>query len=144
MCGALGVAAAALASGAPWYLFVASHGAPDPAFVDVTAENLFAGLNRLPSIAWHALSGVVNARSGWVWPTALVFAFLCRRDIAPVQPTAILPLTAVIYLSTLSFAYVFSDYAPYQQHVASSFFRLSAHVVALPLLWIACHASAKR
>jgi hypothetical protein len=37
----------------------------------------------------------------------------------------------------MSFAYVFSDFVPFQQHVVSSVDRLLAHVAPLLVLWIA-------
>jgi hypothetical protein len=37
-------------------------------------------------------------------------------------------------------SYVFSDFVPYPQHVISSFHRIAAHVVSLPVLWMAGRA----
>jgi hypothetical protein len=36
---------------------------------------------------------------------------------------------------------VFSAFAPYQQHVASSFFRLVAQVTPVLVLWLACRGN---
>jgi hypothetical protein len=73
-----------------------------------------------------------------------LFAILCRRDVAARRPRAILPITAGLYLTVMASVYLFSAYVPYQQHVISSYFRLAAHVVALPLHWIADHGRAAR
>ena len=47
-------------------------------------------------------------------------------------------MTAVAYLLLTSSVYLFSNYVPYQQHIVSSVHRLSAHVVALVVIWMAC------
>lgn len=138
--GALAVAAAAAAS-APWYAYVASHGISDARYPAPSAAGLVANLGRLPSIAGRALATSLSSDQSWVWPLCVLFALLHRRGIAPIRPTAIFPLSAILYLGALSITYLFSAYVPYQQHVASSFFRLAAHVVPLPLLWIAYHAT---
>ena len=48
-----------------------------------------------------------------------------------------------LYLLLTSLAYVFSDFVPYQQHIVSSVHRLSAHVVALVVIWMAARGSGR-
>jgi hypothetical protein len=43
----------------------------------------------------------------------------------------------VVYLGLVAQAFVFSDYAPYEQHVITSLERLWLHVAPLPVVWLA-------
>lgn len=70
-------------------------------------------------------------------PLALLLALWHWRSGARLDRVpALFPLTAVLYLGLMSLAYVFSDFAPYQQHVVSSGRRLVAHVTHLLGLWM--------
>jgi hypothetical protein len=138
---ALALGGAAVLLSGPWYAFVAAEGLPVPEFSAATIANLWANLDRVPSIVRHGAGALLTRASGWIWPLALVFGVVCRRSMVPLRPIAILPLAALLYLAAIASTYLFSTYVPYQQHVLSSFFRVSAQVVALPLLWIALHAA---
>jgi hypothetical protein len=139
--GVLALACGALLVGGPWYAFAFRHAIPGPQFEAVTPAHFAANLHRLPSIAWHALATLGSPDASCVWPLAVVFALLARRHLVPLRPSALFPLTALLYLAVMGLGYVFSAYAPYQQHVVASFSRLAAQVVPLPLLWIAYHAT---
>jgi hypothetical protein len=138
MCGAV------LVLSGPWYAWVARHGLKGPQFAPVSVALLIANLGRVPSIGWHAMTTLLNRSGGWVWPAACIFAVVSRPVGAAAHPSAILLLTGALYAATMASVYLFSEYAPYQQHIVSSYPRLMAHVAALPLLWIACHAVSRR
>jgi len=138
------VLAAALLSG-PWWIFVARNAIANPDFLPIHLTTFGTNLSRLPTIVAMALSNLSSIDWSFVWPLAMVFGLIDlvrrRRARSPVWHTDdVLPVTALVYLGLMSLSYVFSAFVPYQQHVASSFFRLAAHVVPLPVLWIACRS----
>jgi hypothetical protein len=133
--GALAVGASALVVGGAWKTFVAFHGSADLQFEAVTPAHLLANLGRSPSIAWRMLQALLSPRTAWLFPATVVFATLCRKGRGDTA-TAILPGAAILYLALLASAFFFSAYVPYQQHMASSYYRIVAQVSPLLVLWI--------
>ncbi|MGH2592048.1 MAG: hypothetical protein ACRDGG_00890 [Anaerolineae bacterium] len=136
--------AAALLSG-PWWAFVAWNGSVQSEFLPITVETVQANLDRLPTIARMVWVELFSAHWSFVWPLAALYAVglivrrLNFRATTPVirQTADALLLAAVLYLGLMSLSYIVSDFVPYEAHIASSFFRLVAQVVAWPVLWMA-------
>jgi 4-amino-4-deoxy-L-arabinose transferase-like glycosyltransferase len=129
------MALAALLLSGPWWLFMLFNGVRNVAFAPFTLANLQLNLWRLPHIAWLELLRLISADWNWLWPVAALMAL--AASVTRHQRADIWPLVALVYLGAMSFAYVFSDFVPFQQHVVSSVDRLLAHVAPLLVLWIA-------
>jgi hypothetical protein len=137
--GALALLAATSVLSLPWMLFAALHAGAGLPFEAITPSLFVARLGRFPSIARQALEALCSPRGALLWPAAALCA-LCRPRSSSLAP-ALLPLAALLYLGALSMSYFFSAYAPYQQHMASSYYRLVAQVSPLVVLWIAAAAN---
>jgi hypothetical protein len=143
------VFAAAILSG-PWWVFLSWQGIANTDYLPVTFATFQTNLGRLPTIAWMELANLVSAKWAYAWPLAVIFGLIKRRATPRAagwttgQTVDLLPTTALLYLAPMGLAYVFSAFVPYQQHIASSVHRLTAHVVALPVLWIAYHGIEER
>jgi hypothetical protein len=135
---AICIAGAVLIAG-PWYVLIAVKGIDNPAFLPLTWTTLQANVNRLAFIVWAELRSLVSLNWGFLWPLATVFGWQTWRS--GWQVINLLPVAALIYLGLMTLTYLFSDYAPYQQHVISSVDRVIAPVAIFPLLWIAYHGS---
>ncbi len=125
---------------APWWALIVWNSVRNPTFLPLTLPTFQANLGRLPYIARIELASLVNIHWSFALPLAAVLALLrvrARRERAD-----LLPSTVVLYLSAMTVAYVFLDYAPDQQHVVRSFDRLVARVVTLFVLWIASNFAA--
>ncbi len=133
------VAGAVLIAG-PWYVLIAVKGIANPAFSPLTWATLQANINRLAFIVWAELRSLVSLNWGFLWPLAAVFGWQSWRSLGW-RAINLLPVTALIYLGLMTLTYLFSDYAPYQQHVVSSVDRVIAPVAIFPLLWIAYYGS---
>jgi hypothetical protein len=138
------VAGAAAAIAGPWWLSAARAGQASADFLPLGLDGLATHAGRLPTILRLALANLAGPDWAFVWPLALLLGLaggLAGRGSASAaegrRGLRVLPLAATFYLGSMSLAYIFSAYAPYQQHVLSSWHRLAAHVVALPLVWIA-------
>jgi hypothetical protein len=135
--------AAALLSG-PWWVFVAWSGGTTPDFMPITAAALQANISRLPTIAWMASAELLSPNWNLLWPLAVLcgltgWAADREQYLTPKgHTTALLPLTILLYLGGMCLGYVFSTFAPYQEHIESSLFRLFAHTVPMLVLWLAC------
>jgi hypothetical protein len=134
--------AAAVLSG-PWLGFLAWKGVANTDYLPLSMATLQANIGRLPKIAGMELASLVSADWGYVWPVAaLVGLFEWRAAARGLGARAwrtarLLPATALLYLGWIGLPYVFSAFVPYEGHVASSAYRLIAHVVPLPVLWMA-------
>jgi 4-amino-4-deoxy-L-arabinose transferase-like glycosyltransferase len=138
--GVLGLASLAFAG--PWYAFIATHGIAGIDFLPLLPATLPANVGRIPSIGWHLLLNLVD--SGWtfIWLAVAALAgwlFWLRRERR--QMVDLLPVAALLYLTLISAAFVFSSHVPFQQHVVSAIERLTAHVAPLALLWLARRTS---
>jgi hypothetical protein len=105
----------------------------------LSLSTLAANAGRLPVVAQLALANLLTPDWSFLWPLAALFgaARLARRRAEGRPGRDLLPLTALLYLGAMGAAFVFSAYAPYQQHVLSSWHRLAAHVAPLVVVWIA-------
>ncbi len=134
--------AAVLLSGS-WWAFITWNGIINTAYLPVTLATCEANFGRLPTIAWMELTNLLSANWSYVWPLAGVLSLLERWAVPRAAGSTtrrtvdLLPATALLYLGVMSLTYVFSAFVPYQQHIASSVFRLIAQVVPLPVLWMA-------
>lgn len=140
--GAALVGSAALLSG-PWWFVVATNRVQFLDFQPVGPTAFWSNLSRLPTIARLELTSFASPDWNFLWPLAAIFALVhWRMLVRPSRATSrfavALPLAVVFYISGTSLGYVFSTYAPYQQHVLTSFYRLLAQVLPLAVLWIAC------
>jgi hypothetical protein len=130
---------------APWYLFLAWQGVPNSDFLPLTLATARENLGRLPTISRMALATLLSGWWNFIWPLAAVVAALgfSRRvsepndNVGALRTINILPLSALLYLTIMGLTYLFSAYVPYEQHIATSFYRLVAHVAPLPVLWVA-------
>jgi len=139
--GAALAGAAALLSG-PWWMVVATNRVEFLDFAPVGPTAFWSNLSRLPTIARLELTSLASPDWNFLWLLAAIFALahwrmLVRPSRAPSKSALVLPLTIVFYICGTSFGYVFSTYAPYQQHVLTSFYRLAVQVLPLAVLWIA-------
>jgi len=138
--GALFFAAMLLSS--PWWIFVTWNGIANSAYLPVTMATFLANLDRLPSIGWRVFTNLLSPAWSFIWPLSVLCGLFGRRATSPATgPSSrwainLLPLTAFIYVGLMSLGYVFSAFVPYQQHIASSLYRLMAHVTPLPVLWM--------
>jgi hypothetical protein len=133
------VGAAIILSG-PWWVFVASHGVHNAAFIAITPSNFITNLPRLPHIVRWELPALLNADWSFIFPLGAFVALYTLRVRR--QAIDLLPVVTFAYLTMMSFGYIFSDFVPYQQHVVSSIDRLLLHVLPLLLLWLAARAAA--
>ena len=142
----LGVGALSFASmllSGPWWAFVAWNGIANSDYLPVTMATFHANFVRLPSIGWRAFTTLLSPAWNFVWPLCVLCGLLGRRATLPAKDSSrgrainLLPLTAFFYVGLMSLGYVFSAFVPYQQHVANSLYRLTVHVVPLPVLWMA-------
>ncbi|HLF28102.1 MAG TPA: glycosyltransferase family 39 protein [Anaerolineae bacterium] len=143
---------AALLFVGPWWLLLVLNGVANTDFAPITWTTFQANLGRLPTIAWMMFGSLISVNWNYVWPIcgliggSLLIGRLKRENTQPaLDSTANLYLLiAACYLGLMSLSYIFSAYAPYQQHVASSVDRLVAHVAPLPVLWLAHQSVGKR
>lgn len=134
----LGCSLAATLLAGPWWVFAARRAVKADVFLPLTPVTFWQNLDRLPTIVGMMTQNMFSYRTGYVWPlAALVALWGWRKDARPGRIPFLLPLTALLYLVLMSVAYLFSDFVPYQQHVASSGFRIITHVTPLLTLWLA-------
>ncbi|HSJ56912.1 MAG TPA: hypothetical protein VLC95_07010 [Anaerolineae bacterium] len=136
--------AAALLAG-PWWLFIGRQGvmADSSDFLPLTLDTLRANVARLPFVLSEVGKNLLRIDWSFVWPLALLVAVwpwrptlsLARRTRR--RLSAMLPITAGLYLGVMTAGYLFSSFVPFQAHFASTFYRLAAHVVPLVVLWVA-------
>jgi hypothetical protein len=128
----------ALVLAGPWWLLMAREGVASVDIGPVTLQALQANVGRLPVIRYY--EGLRLLAPEWLlaWLMVLVLVLSGRAKLAG---RMVLPGTALLYLAAMSFAYVFSDFVPYQQHVVSSIDRLAVHVAPLIMVWGALYAS---
>ncbi len=137
---ALALAAAGLVLAGPWWAVTASDAVTGGAFAALSPATLVANLGRLPTLAGMVIAELASPRWGFVFPLALLVGVVGRRasdDDERAEPVGLAVWTTTLYLAAITPAYLFSAYAPWQQHVASSFFRLAAQVAPLVVLWLA-------
>jgi hypothetical protein len=120
---------------------MAMNGVRNVAFMSVTLSTFLSNLGLLRVIARLERPMLLSVDWSYVWPLSALFALgnLRRRRAADV-----LIITPLVYLGVMSLGYIFSDFVPYEQHVLSSAGRLIAHVIPLPVLWIACRGFGQR
>lgn len=151
------LAAAAVLAG-PWLLFTAANGISNDAFLPLTPATLLANIGRLPVIAYYELKNLLHPRWLFLWPLLLltlltpltplysslltphVSRFTLHAPSSPLPaPHFTLLITPLLYITIMSFLYLFSAFVPYQQHIVSSDFRLVAQVLPLAVLWLVYH-----
>ncbi len=131
------VAIAAFFLSGGWWAFVLLRGIQNTDFQPLTMATFTMNLGRLPVIARWVLPSLLSANSSFVWLLATIVGISALRARRRVDSADLLFITAFVYLGLISFGYVFSNFAPYQQHIVSSIDRLLAHVTPLLVLWIA-------
>ncbi|HEX9899524.1 MAG TPA: hypothetical protein VGC81_09870, partial [Candidatus Methylomirabilis sp.] len=102
--------------------------------------------HRLPTILMGTAGALVRTEWNLIWPAAgalLLWQVGERlRGRTPgvagrhLSASGVLLLVPICYMGAVSLAYVFSAYVPYEAHVASSVFRLAAHIFPLLVLWV--------
>lgn len=133
--------AALLVLAGPWYVFTAAARVPNPDYGPVTAGVYLAQVERLLYVGWRGLRVLVEPRLGLIAPLAALAAGLSVRGRGggpAVSAAGLVGLgVPLVYLGVVAQGYVFSNYAPFEQHVINSLERLALHVAVLPLLWLA-------
>jgi hypothetical protein len=126
----------------PWWTFVAWSGITNSDYMPITMATFQANFDRLPSICWRVLTTLLSPAWSFVWPLSVLCGLFGKQATLPATSSSggrainLLPLTAFFYVGLMGLGYVFSAFVPYQQHVAASLYRLMAHVVPLPILWM--------
>ena len=134
---ALALVLGTLVLAGPWWVFVSMTGVRNSDFLPVSGTTLVAGVDRLPTIARMVAATLLTGDWNAVWPLTLTLVLTLWWRGAHVRPAELLPLAAAAYLGLASTAYVVSAFVPYEAHIASSAFRLAAHVAPLLMIWIA-------
>ncbi|MSP11893.1 MAG: hypothetical protein EXR62_02930 [Chloroflexi bacterium] len=145
----LGIGALVLATvllSGPWWFFISTVGKVNSDFLQPNLEILPSLVGRLPIIGLMVLNILLSRDWAYIWPLvglcAICLWFTGRlRSGPPRWGTGLILLVAYMYLGLMGLSYIFSVYTPYQAHVASSFYRLAAQVVPLPVLWLGYHRS---
>ena len=142
------VLSASLLAG-PWWILVLVSTAVLPDFLPISLDSLQANAGRLPAIGRQIAHILLDPAWAHLWPTFVGLVLVtvwCRPSPPPNEEAAkgaaglLLPMTVVGYLALIAVSYVLSDYAPFEQHVLASFYRLSAQVVPLAAFWMATKA----
>lgn len=133
----------ALASGlvaVSWTLWLAAQGTTNTDFLPLTLTSLMQNLYRVPTILFYFAQNLVSTHWTLIWISAflLLLLRLVRRSDTAFD---LYLVAAVLYLGAMSMTYLFSDYAPYTAHLASSGYRLIAHVTPLVVVWLALQRS---
>lgn len=118
-----------------WLLVAHFYALPNPNFLPITPQTVVAGIGRLPTIAWNMAKLLAGTGFNFLWPMVLLL-FLWNWRTLRVDSFHWPFTAAVLYIGIMSLTYIVSDYAPYQQHLASSAYRLVAQVAAWPLVWL--------
>jgi hypothetical protein len=130
--------AAAVVMSGPWYAFTALYGIPSPDLGPVSPATLIENIGRWRLIASLERGSLGSATFSYVWPVALlvgVAALLFRGG--PARRTLVgLAVGVCIYLVGVGLSYVFSDFAPLEQHILSSVDRLIAPAAPLAVVWL--------
>lgn len=126
--------AAGIVFAAPWFVLVWLHGADNVAFASPSIAVFVSRIDRLPVITWHLGRAALRPESGFLW--IAVAAAVVWRVGKPRRAPDVLLVSAALYLIMMGLSFVFSDYVPYQQHIAASSDRILAHLVPLGLLWL--------
>jgi hypothetical protein len=134
--------AAVVLFAAPWLILMAVEQVPQAHYARVNLTVYLERASRLLFVARHGVRVLLEGRTAYAW---LVAAFVA--GLATVRggwrwaqdgPAAVLGLVVpVVYLGLVAQPFVFSDYAPYEQHVITSLERLLLHVAPLPVVWLA-------
>jgi hypothetical protein len=144
--GAAAISLSALVLAGPWWAFVGLEGIRGIDFGPVTAQAFRQQFHRLPAILTGTARALVRTEWNLIWPAAgalLLWQVGERlRGRTPgvagrhLSASGVLLLVPICYMGAVSLAYVFSAYVPYEAHVASSVFRLAAHIFPLLVLWV--------
>jgi hypothetical protein len=148
--GAVQVAAACLLPmlvlAGPWYVFAAAARVPNPDYGPMTMATYLQQLPRLIYVGWRALRLLAEPRLGLIGVLVIFSVLLGRLDHSRRKGFGAAGWLClgvpVAYLFAVGQSYVFSSYAPLEQHVITSLERLVLHVAPLPVLWLALRAAA--
>ena len=137
---AVGWGAATIVLVGGWWATLAEAGVADDVFLPVSMATLADTVDRLPRIIWLAGTSLLALSWSLFWVTLPVLAIVTSRW-AHRRTDDVLVVSALLYLALMTGVYLFSDYAPYGQHVVSSFPRLALHVTPAALLWAVLRVS---
>lgn len=121
--------------GGGWSLYLHQSNADNTDFLPVTLDAVGANMNRLPTILVYFAQALSSYEWCFVW--LFVLPPLVKRLFTPrVAPTDVFLLAPLLYLAIMATSYLFSAYTPLTEHLASSGYRLIAHVTPLVVLWL--------
>lgn len=119
-----------------WTLWLTVQGTTNPDHLPLTGDLVLQNLARIPTIASYFAGSIVSMQWGFVWLCAALIVLLRLARRAGATHDLYL-VSASLYVLTMSLSYIFSDYAPYTAHLASSGYRLVAHVTPFIIIWLA-------
>ena len=119
-----------------WALFLNAQEVVNTDALPLTLETARANVGRLPTILNYFAKTLLEVQWSFVWVFAALLALLkiFLQPRAPANPFFVAPF---LYLAVMACAYLFSAYAPYTAHLASSGYRLVAQVTPLLVVWLA-------